>query len=143
MIKYNISNSLGPKIFYSIDNHLLYQIIQENDDVINDDEFVSLVEEQLKLFLTHNPEVDSPLYYKFNTNSNNTKVLILLKDDVELEFILGDKEKDFLSSTSSNTIVGKTSVFIFPSVVSYKCDSNSVIGFDLELTKDKKYKKII
>ena len=143
MIKYNISNALGPKIFYSIDNHLLYQIIQENDDVINNDEFVSLVEEQLKLFLTHNPEVDSPLYYKFNTNSNNTKVLILLKDDVELEFILGDKEKDFLSSTSSNTIVGKTSVFIFPSVVSYKCDSNSVIGFDLELTKDKKYKKII
>lgn len=143
MIKYNISNALGPKVFYSIDNHLLYQIIQENDDVINNDEFVSLVEEQLKLFLTHNPEVDSPLYYKFNTNSNNTKVLVLLKDDVELEFILGDKEKDFLSSTSSNTIVGKTSVFIFPSDVSYKCDSNSVIGFDLELTKDKKYKKII
>ena len=143
MIKYNISNALGPKVFYSIDNHLLYQIIQENDDVINNDEFVSLVEEQLKLFLTHNPEVDSPLYYKFNTNSNNTKVLVLLKDDVELEFILGDKEKDFLASTSSNIIVGKTSVFIFPSVVSYKCDSNSVIGFDLELTKDKKYKKII
>lgn len=143
MIKYNISNSLGPKIFYSIDNHLLYQNIQENDDVVNNDEFVSLIEEQLKLFLKHNPEINSPLYYKFNTDSNNTKVLILVEDDTELEFIFGDKEKDLLSSTSSHTMVGKASVFIFPSTVSYKCDSNSVIGFDLELTKDKKYKKII
>jgi len=142
MFKYNIISILGPQIYYSIDNHLMYHILLENDNPLDNNEFVSLLMEHLKKFLSHNHNIKSQLYYNLNSKSNNTKVLILLEDNTEMEFNWSDKKNDFLSSASFKTVVHKTNLIILPTSIDFNCDSESVCTLDLEITKNKKFKKI-
>tara|TARA_Y100001963_G_scaffold129393_1_gene184579 strand:+ start:61 stop:489 length:429 start_codon:yes stop_codon:yes gene_type:complete len=142
MFKFNLINILGPQIYYSVDNHLIYHILLENDNPLVNDEFVSLLEEHIKFFLSQNNNIKSQLYYNLNSKSNNTKVLVLLKDNTEIELKWSDKKNDFLSSTSFKTIVHKTNLMILPSSIDFDCDSESVYSLDLEITKNKKFKKL-
>lgn len=143
MIKYNIINVLGPLLLYTTDNHLLYQILQETDSPVDNEEFISLLEEQIGCFLSLNQNIKSDLYYKLNSKSNNTKVLIFLKDNTEVNFKWIDEKNDFLSSSSFEMVVKKRDVLILPSSIDFDCDVDTVYSLDLELTKNKKFKKLI
>ena len=143
MIKYNIINVLGPLLLYTTDNHLLYQILQETDSPVDNEEFISLLEEQIGCFLSLNQNIKSDLYYKLNSKSNNTKVLISLEEDVKINFKWTDGKNDFLSSTSFEMVVKKRDVLILPSSIDFDCDVDTVYSLDLELTKNKKFKKLI
>jgi len=142
MFKYNFISILGPQIYYSIENHLMCQILLETDNPLDNNEFESLLIEHLKMFISHNHNIKSQLYYNLNSKSNNTKVLILLKDNTEMEFSWSDKKNDFLSSTSFKTVVHKANLIILPTSIDFNCDSESVYTLDLEITKNKKFKKI-
>jgi len=143
LIKYNIINVLGPLLLYTTDNHLLYQILQETDSPVDNEEFISLLEEQIGCFLSLNQNIKSDLYYKLNSKSNNTKVLIFLKDNTEVNFKWIDEKNDFLSSSSFEMVVKKRDVLILPSSIDFDCDVDTVYSLDLELTKNKKFKKLI
>ena len=142
MIKFNFINVLGPQLFYTTDNHLLYQILQETDSPADNEEFISLLEEQIGCFLSLNQNIKSDLYYKLNSKSNNTKVLISLEEDVKINFKWTDGKNDFLSSTSFEMVMEQKSLFILPSSVDFDCESDSIYSLDLEITKNKKFKKL-
>ena len=59
-----------------------------------------------------------------------------------MEFNWSDKKNDFLSSASFKTVVHKTNLIILPTSIDFNCDSESVCTLDLEITKNKKFKKI-
>ena len=61
---------------------------------------------------------------------------------MKINFKWTDGKNDFLSSTSFEMVMEQKSLFILPSSVDFDCESDSIYSLDLEITKNKKSKKL-
>jgi len=139
MVKYSLNNSLGQIIYLSVSNHLLFQIVNDKKD--EDDILDLLVEEQLKACLSNNLSIQKKVYYKINSDKSNTKLILTLEDESDIKFSV-DFKNTFLSSYESHIgKVDKTTLFLFPNEIEFKCDKK-VFEMDIELSYNKKLKPL-
>ncbi len=139
MVKYALNTSLGQIIYLSASNHLLFQVVNDKKD--EDDILDLLVEEQLKACLSNNLSIEKKVYYKINSDKSNTKLILTLEDKSNIEFKT-DYNNLFLSShKSSVNNVEKTTLFLFPNEIEFKCDKK-VFEMDIELSYNKKLKPL-
>ena len=143
MIQFQILNTLGPNIYFSADNHLLLHSLLESDTPLKNEDFIGLIEDELRKFLGCNTLLESSVYYTINSKSTNTKVLIVLEEDVGITFNWSDGVNDFLSAGKTELInLKKSTIFIMPNSIKYSCDTDSLYSLELQLSTNKKFKKL-